>query len=85
MKNKFRYWLPEHGGSVNDYYTFETNFDKEDGDWLAEAAAENFHDNHDGWDYSWPVVIVVADELDVIGIFSVEREAVPEFTAYEKK
>ena len=82
--NTFRYWLLEEG-SVNDYYTIETNWDKDELEYIAEAAAEDFHDNHDGWDHKWPLEFVIADETGQLGIFKVYIEARPEFDAFPVK
>ena len=50
--------------------------------WAAEYAAEDYHSNHDGWEATWPLTFVVLDdELNELGRFSVDREAVPQFHA----
>jgi hypothetical protein len=73
----YRYYIPDHGQTVEDAYEFRSNFDQEFAEFLAEDAAENYHDAHDGWEASWPLEIVVVG----IGRFSVDREAVPQFRA----
>jgi hypothetical protein len=48
--------------------------------WAAEEAAEDHHNNHDGWESSWPLTFVILDdELNELGRFSVGREFVPQF------
>ena len=82
---KYRYTRPETM-ELDDYHEFQSNFDKEDGEWLAEAAAENYHDRHDGWESLWPLVLVIRDENgSEIGTYEVDREAVPHFTVREVK
>lgn len=81
--NKFKYWIPEHGGSVNDYYEFETSWDKDNLEHVAEEAAGHFHNDHDGWVCEWPLKIAIADENGLLAVFSVEREQEPVFSACE--
>jgi hypothetical protein len=54
-------------------------------DWLtAQECAEDFHDNHDGWECnSWPYTFALREKEDgpVVGRYAVEREAVPSFCA----
>ena len=83
--NTYRYTRLETM-ELDDYYEFQSNFDKEDGERLAEAAAENYHYRHDGWDPSWPLILVIRDENgSEIGTYEVDRESVPQFTAREVK
>ena len=50
--------------------------------WAAEDAAEDHHTNHDGWECSWPLAFVILDdELNELGRFSVDREMLPQFHA----
>jgi len=49
---------------------------------IAEAAAEDYHANHDGWESSWPITFVILDEArKELARFLVDREAVPQFNA----
>ena len=51
---------------------------------VAEDAAEDYHDNHDGWESSsWPVEITLYETQDgpALGVFEVDREAQPVFMA----
>lgn len=83
-KNKFKYRVDNGTMDDDDSHEFESNFDSSDGEWVAEAAAEDFHSKHDGWDASWPITIVIMNaDGSVIGTFSVERENVPQFLATE--
>ena len=46
---------------------------------MAEDVAENFHNNCDGREHHWPVDFELFREGESIGIFRVNREAVPQF------
>lgn len=54
--------------------------------WLAEACADDYHSNHDGWESSWPLTICFR-EIEggpVVAKFEVDRETVPQFIARRK-
>lgn len=83
----FSYWIKDHGGSFKDGYNFEVAFgikepfDQSDIEHIAEEAAEDYHQNRDGWDCSWPITFTVATEDGKeIGDVQVERESVPHFS-----
>ncbi|CDM92183.1 hypothetical protein L7G72_10185 [Xenorhabdus bovienii] len=48
---------------------------------LAEMCAKDYNDNHDGWGAYWPIDIVVFSEGRSVGVFRVEQEYNPTFTA----
>jgi hypothetical protein len=55
---------------------------------LAEKCAADFHDNHDGWEYSrWPnddLLFIIFDEnMKLVGKFNVYLEFEPSFSATE--
>lgn len=54
---------------------------------IAVDAAEDYHHNHDGWEAEWPVDIAIyeTEEGPMLARFRVERETVPQFSAYELK
>jgi hypothetical protein len=53
---------------------------------MAEDAAQDYFDNHDGWESTWPLTFVILDEdLNELGSFVVEMEAVPQFWATKKQ
>ena len=54
-------------------------------DVLAEEAAEDHFDNHDGWESDWPLEIEVFKDKVSLGKFSVELERNPCFYAVEVK
>lgn len=55
---------------------------EEDPSYVAEAAAEFYHSDCDGWESSWPVTVQIFDEAGQSkGIFSVELEFDPTFSA----
>ena len=88
MSHTYRYYIPDHGEDADDCCEFDSkrcvtpDSDEWDKELLAEQAAEDLHDNHDGWECSWPLVLVLltADGLE-LGSFEVEREHTPTFNA----
>jgi hypothetical protein len=63
-------------------FEFESHHTEENPDWIAEAAAEDYHDNHDGWEANWPLILTIwADDKRLLGKFEVERETTPVFSA----
>ena len=84
-KTKYKYRVDNGTMDTDDTHEFESNFGSSDGEWLAEAAADDFHRRHDGWESSWPLDFVLMEaDGSVIGTFSVERESVPQFSATRK-
>lgn len=62
-------------------YEFESKYyERED---VAEDCAEDYFDNHDGWEAIWPLEITLynLDETRIIGKFRVELEQRPHFSA----
>jgi hypothetical protein len=58
----------------------------DDNAWLAECIAEDYFDNHDGWESSWPLNIFIwNNRQEFIGVYSVELENKPVFNAVEVK
>jgi hypothetical protein len=68
-----------------DDWPYEVRTRHTDPAYIAEEAAQDFHSDHDGWEADWPLTIAVMKDGEVLGKFTVEREAVPEFQAYEIK
>lgn len=54
-------------------------------DTLAEWCAEDYWDNHDGWEDRWPktIVLYLTEDGPECVEFEVEVEAVPQFSASE--
>ena len=77
----YRYFRPEHGGSIEHSYEFQSNWKRDNADWIAEDAADNFHSEHDGWEASWPMKLSIVFDDGTIETFEVERETVPTFSA----
>lgn len=76
MKHVYTYMRPNRGR----FYTLEMNcnFD-DDPEFVAEECAQDYHDNHNGSDASWPLelLITLTDGRQVL--CEVERETRPEF------
>ena len=78
------------GYCVVDYNEGETpnvlntvfSLDAEHEEWIAEEAAEDFHDHHDGWEFTWPItVILMKPDGTEFGRYEVELEHRPTFYA----
>lgn len=82
MKRKVKYWLPEHGQTVEDGYEVETDSDIPR--WIAQDAADDYHSEHDGWESRWPLTIALQLEDGTQKQFEVECDYDPVFTAREK-
>jgi hypothetical protein len=52
-------------------------------DLVVTDLAEDLHDNHDGWEAEWPLQIRIYEDDAEVARFSVEREHVPQFSAWE--
>jgi hypothetical protein len=52
-------------------------------EWLAEIAAEDYYNNHDGREASWPTNIAIYDDAEGprLATFFVEMSSRPEFCA----
>lgn len=68
---------------IDDLFDFTSVFLPSAAGWLAEEAGQDFFDNHDGWEWSWPAKVTVFNGDVSLGEFSVEMERVASFSAYE--
>lgn len=59
-------------------------FEKDDPSEIAERCARDFHNDHDGWEYEWPLKIAIRVDGDV-KVFSVDRDYSPYFSAHEER
>jgi hypothetical protein len=79
------YAVKEHGGTefheCKVEYISQTNWAN------AERCARNYHYEHAGWECSWPLTFILKLQEDgpVIGVFEVNREYSPSFSATELK
>lgn len=64
---------------LGETYEFSSNYAA--GVNVANAAASDFHSNHNGWECSRPLEF----EIHRIGRYSIERESEPVFYAYGVK
>lgn len=84
---KVFYGRADYIDSLKDAYelTSKVNWDWDDIDWIAEECAQDYFDNHDGWEAAWPVTFKIFDELgEIKGVFLVELENTPTFTAFPR-
>lgn len=82
MKHEYRYYRPDGGQTAEDAYRLQLdcNWD-EDPEYIAQEAAEDYHSNHDGWEISWPLdlVVILTDGSEVR--CEIELEPRPHFHA----
>lgn len=50
---------------------------------IADELAEDYNDNHDGWEAAWPLELRIYSDNKEVARFSVEKEMVPSFSAWE--
>ncbi len=76
----------EHRTSVTLIYDYDLNDDSWN-DSIAEQCADDWHDNHDGWEASWPRVFALYRDKTspAFARFEVCREYEPIFTATPAK
>lgn len=79
-------YAPE-GYCFEDAFEIESQWDHEDdAKWIVEEAAADFHSEHDGWESSWPLELVLwLPDGTEIGTFTVEREFDPVFSARKQE
>lgn len=83
---KYKYFLPERGETADDCYEVELATDWDDRlDWVAEEAAQDYHDCHDGRERRWPIDITVIRKDGKQERYSVYRESQPVFSASKIK
>lgn len=81
-KRVIHYRVVDH--CEDSYYALETAWDLgEEPGYVAEEAAKNYFEEHDGWEASWPLTISLHIEEGgpEVARFVVELEAEPVFTA----
>lgn len=72
----------------NARYEFESDDEYciEDGDlsgfrFLVEECANQYHDDHDGWESDWPCFFMLWIDGEYLGMFETELQYAPTFTA----
>ena len=63
----------------DDKHDLETNHDSMD--WIAEDAASDYYDHHDGWEADWPLKIEIFIDGNSKGVFEIELEMSPTFNS----
>lgn len=83
---QYRYYLPDHGQGAEDSYQIESNNEPEFLEYVAQDAAMDYHNNHDGWESSWPLDFIILDEEGrELGRFEIDREYDPCFVVSTKR
>ncbi|MGM0935919.1 MAG: hypothetical protein ACQEWL_04785 [Pseudomonadota bacterium] len=68
----------KHRYELSDDHNF--NIDDDDFEFLAETCAEDFYDNHDGWEVEWPCLFMIWIDDTYLGMFEAELDHTPVFT-----
>jgi len=82
-----KFYVPDHGETKEDAHEFDTSNKSSlrlsDGlcDWDAEDVADFCFNHHDGWEWTWPIVIVLINDEGQERAFEVSMEMTPSFTA----
>jgi hypothetical protein len=81
-----RYAVIDHGGTFDDSFEFavpaEALITAGTLRHFACEAAANFHDEHDGWESTWPLLLeLYAMDGGSLGRYQVQREMLPTFNA----
>lgn len=75
-KRRYTYTV---AGLEGEDFELRSNFSPTSVDYLAEEAAEDFYNNHDGWEWHWPADFEVFLDGQSLGRRRVETEAVMSF------
>ena len=76
------YSVVEHD-EASRYRIADSTWNFDDPDYLAEECAEHYHNNHDGWEATFPLTFAMYETEDgpERARMIVDREDVPSFTA----
>lgn len=84
MKFEYKYLVLDSDRNQEDAILFDSEWDKNYPEQIAQDAADYEFYNYCGWELSWPIKIQLWDNLDIdIGIFEVDYEQIPRFWAKE--
>ena len=85
--HKYYYTIEEFDETIDDASCFSSSWrGRGDCEYIAEDAAEDHFDNHDGWESTWPLTFVLYDEgKNEIGRFLVQQDARPDFHATKEQ
>ena len=85
---RIHYSVIEHSGNDISFDDSQYNidcelyWDEEDAEFAAQACAEDYHSNHDGWESNWPLTFRLWDKTGKhLGDFGVDRDVEPVFFA----
>lgn len=56
-----------------------------DPNYLATLCGKDYYRNHDGWEYIWPIDFEIFVDKKSVGVFKVELEWDPNFSASKKE
>jgi hypothetical protein len=74
-------------GYIRNGHSFPltTTWSEDELDYIAQEAAKDFHENHDGWEAQWPISLTLTADGEEKGTFDVELELEPVFMVELRK
>ena len=76
VMKKYHYIIEDYGHIYpEDSMTVQSN----DSYSFANVVAEDYWDNYDGWESTWPLIFHIYDDEHYLGKYEVEMEAEPIF------
>jgi hypothetical protein len=76
---QIKYIIEDNGQTIDDAFEFETNWTENNLEELAEATADNYYSEHEGWDASWPLTFQLFTTKKNLGRFKIQLEFDPLF------
>lgn len=80
-----KYYIPAHGETAKDAEDIKGADDVTNPERYAMLASLHCFSEHDGWEWEWPIEMIIIDENGVEHCFEVEREFDPVFYATRKE
>jgi hypothetical protein len=76
-----KYYYNRNGGK-SKYGPIESVWDDESTEYIAEECAEDFYENQDGWEASWPINFYLFEDGkdDYFAVVEVHLDFTPTFT-----
>ncbi len=80
-----KYFVKSDGETVEDAKELRSSSASSDVVSFAEEVAEFYHDNCDGWESSWPIMLTIIDDRGEEHDVSVDRDFDPTFSGVLRK
>jgi len=80
--SEFIYKVPMYDAEYQIKTTMKGELSIDDAGSLAEEAAEDFYNNHDGWECDWPIEFRITIGDNSSNLIKVELDSCPIFTSF---